>query len=382
MKTTFSIRIAIIGSRGIPASYGGFETFAEELSLNLFHKHGFDIQVIGDAEQKKTNNSAPEFKGVKLNYSKYSKTENPLLFYLDSFRIAKDCHLIYSCGPGGGVFGFVPRWHGNLLITNPDGLNWKRSKWSPAVQKAFRIFDYLSCRFSQSIVCDSECISQYFRNAYSCRRVQTIEYGAYPNKFNDVTNDQTKKLLAKHELGSKAYHLIVARLEPENHVDMVLNGYCRKIRKYPLAVVGHLTATPYVKSLRNTSCSMVKFLGGIYDKDELSIIRANAVDYIHGHSVGGTNPSLLEAMASKNLCVCHDNEFNKEVVRQNGFYFKNADELSDIIDRIESHPDDFSAMETGGFGRITDYYNWDLIADRYARLFRELMVQHFLSHKR
>ena len=376
------LKIAIVGSRGIPALYGGFETFAEELSVNLFSKHGFDVQVIGDAEQKKKNDSAAEFKGVKLFYSKYSKTANPLLFYLNSFLLAKDCHLIYSCGPGGGVFGFVPRWNGNVLITNPDGLNWKRSKWSPAVQKAFRLFDYLSCKFSHSMVCDSEGISRYIRNAYACRHVHTIEYGAYPNKFTDVADERTKSILAKHDLGAKAYHLVVARLEPENNADMVLEGYCRKKRRYPLAVVGNLKTTKYINSLRSMSCPSVSFLGGIYDKDELSIVRANAVDYIHGHSVGGTNPSLLEAMASTTLCVCHDNEFNREVVLENGFYFNNADELSQIIEQIEADPDDFSAMKTGALDRITGYYNWDLIAERYDRLFREISLRYFPSSKR
>jgi rhamnosyltransferase len=122
---------------------------------------------------------------------------------------------------------------------------------------------------------------------------------------------------------------------------------------------------------------MVRFPGGIYDRDELSIIRANAVDYLHGHSVGGTNPSLLEAMASKNLCICHDNEFNREVVRENGFYFKNAGELSLLLEHIEVHPDEFAAMKTGALGRITDYYNWDLIGERYDRLFREIALRHF-----
>ena len=149
------IKLAIIGARGIPANYGGFETFAEELSVNLVQKYGYDVLVVSDLEQKNKNNGIKEYKGVKILYSKYAKQKNALKFYRDSLTLAKDYALIYSCGPGVGVAALFTNLKNNILITNTDGLNWKRAKWSPLVQKGFKAFEWLSCKKSDYISCDS-----------------------------------------------------------------------------------------------------------------------------------------------------------------------------------------------------------------------------------
>ena len=125
---------------------------------------------------------------------------------------------------------------------------------------------------------------------------------------------QYQDVLQKYNLSDQKYHLIVSRLEPENNVDIIINGFCSKEREFPLIIVGKINDTEYVKLLKKISNYQVVFLDGIYNNYELEVIRANAFSYFHGHMVGGTNPSLLEAMASKNLCVCHDNEFNKRII--------------------------------------------------------------------
>lgn len=370
------MKIAFVGSRGIPANYGGFETFVEEISVNLVAKYDYTVTVVCDAEQKHTNEGKPQYKGVKLLYSKYSKSNNAILFYYDSIKmVAADHDIVYSCGPAGGMFGPMVHKYGNLLVTNPDGLNWKRAKWNKLVQTGFRTFEFLATKFSDYIACDSYGIEKHIQDSYHTKKTFVAEYGAYPNAYVGVDNDETDKVLKKYGLKKNAYHLVVSRLEPENHVHVIIGGYGREKRDCPLAVVGNLKDNEYVKSLQNSANENVLFLGGIYNKQELEIVRANALDYLHGHSVGGTNPSLLEAMASKNLCICHDNIFNREVVGENGCYFANETDVQILLVDIEKDSAKFDAMRTGVFQKILSYYTWEAMTKKYDDVFKRIVEE-------
>jgi len=146
----------------------------------------------------------------------------------------------------------------------------------------------------------------------------------------------------------------------------MLKGYQQSSRQYPLIIIGN--KNKYYKKLKKISNMSVLFLGGVYNSDELSIIRANALNYLHGHSVGGTNPSLLEAMASKNITICHDNSFNREVAKD-GLFFKDSDELDVILSKIEEYPKRYTNQIDELYKRIIIYYNWSSIAKRYDKLF-------------
>jgi rhamnosyltransferase len=374
------MRIAIIGSRGIPAKYGGFETFAENIAINLLNRYAYTVTVVCDAEQKVTNGAIESFKGIRLTYSRYSKSKNPLLFYFTSvIASVQNNDIIYSCGPTGGVFGLITRFKKRIMATNPDGLNWRRAKWNPLVKKAFRIFEYLASKFSNFMICDSVEIEKHIRTSYRCKKTLVAEYGAEINSYIKSENEKVntvfmKKILGKYNLEKGRYHLVVSRLEPENNIDMIIKAHKKQKNKYPLVIVGNLKATTYVKGLQSLAGDDIYFLGGIYNRDELAIIRANARDYIHGHSVGGTNPSLLEAMASKNLCICHDNPFNREVLKNYGYYFKNEDELSAIITKTELKDlSEFENMRIQTLERIKKYYNWDNITEKYNRIFKTMI---------
>ena len=378
------MKVVIAGSRGIPANYGGFETFAEELGVNLQARDGFDVSIICDADQREVNNSLNEYKGVKLVYAKYSKGRNPVLFYLHSFILAvRHSDIILTCGVGGGYWSFIPRLFNKILVTNPDGVGWKRSKWSFLQKLALRTMYYTSVKFSNYFVCDSVGITALMKSKYSYSRSYTIEYGAYINSFVDIFSNKVEKVLSHYGLESQGFHLVVSRLEPENNVDMIIKAYLKRKRKYQLVIVGNLQKTEFVRDLQRAANDDVIFLGGIYDKDELAIVRANALDYIHGHSVGGTNPSLLEALASANICVCHDNIFNREVVRDAGYFFESSDTLSDLIDVVEkANPTEFSQKRTASLDRVSSYYNWDLIGDKYSVAFEEMLANKVRYHER
>ncbi|SHO81449.1 Alpha-D-GlcNAc alpha-1,2-L-rhamnosyltransferase [hydrothermal vent metagenome] len=361
------MKIALIGSRGIPANYGGFETFVDELSKRLVNDFNHDVIVVCDNEQRELNRGKEVLDGVKLIYSKYSKSKNAILYYYDSITLAlHHSDIIYSCGPAGALFGYLVYRQDKILITNPDGLNYKRAKWSKIVQKAFKWFDYFASKNSDLVLCDSYGIEKYIKDEYNPKATAVIEYGAYPNQFIAVENPKVESVLNRYNLIPHKYHLVVSRLEPENHLEMIIKGYKKSSREYPLIIIGN--KNKYYNKLKKISNMSILFLGGVYNSDELSIIRANALDYLHGHSVGGTNPSLLEAMASKNITICHDNNFNREVAKD-GLFFKNSDELDMILSKIEEQPNRYSNQIDELYKRIVLYYNWGSIAKRYDKLF-------------
>jgi len=370
------MKLSIIGSRGIPANYGGFETFAEELAVNLVKDYQYQVTIVCDSDQKKINNGLQEYKGIKLLYSKYSKSKNAILFYYDSIKmIASTSDIVYSCGPAGGLFGYLVHRYKKILVTNPDGLNWKRAKWNKLVQTGFRTFEFLATKFSDHIACDSYGIEKHIQNSYNTKKTFVAEYGAYPNRYVGIESQEVLMTLDKFGVKKESYHLVVSRLEPENHVHMIIEGYCKVRRKYPLLIVGNIKDTKYINYLKKIANEDVLFIGGIYDKKDLEIIRANALDYLHGHSVGGTNPSLLEAMASKNLCICHDNVFNREVIGRFGLFFKDAEEINGHINAIENRDKNFYEMKESVYEKVVSYYNWDVITKKYDIIFKKVLKE-------
>ena len=374
MSSVVLPRVAIVGARGIPACYGGFETFAEEIAMHLVRQYGYQVTVVCDAEQKKINNGITEHHGVQLRYSKFSKSNNAVRFYHDSIRcVAEDHEIIYSCGPAGGMFSYVVHNQGGIMLVNPDGLNSRRAKWSWPVKMGFRAFEYISTRLSDVVVCDSAAIDGYIRSTYHVRNTYIAEYGAYENQF--LNKDHVDELLKPFGLAPRGYHLVVSRLEPENNVDMIILGFSQKKRVYPLVVVGNLKDSGYLRKLKECAGSQVRFVGGIYMPDTLSVVRAESISYFHGHSVGGTNPSLLEAMGSRNLCVCHDNVFNREVVGESGLFFSNVEDVDRLFDEIESNPEDekLEFLRASVLERVRSYYNWENMTRKYDMLFRQFL---------
>jgi glycosyltransferase involved in cell wall biosynthesis len=284
----------------------------------------------------------------------------------------EDHDIVYSCGPAGGLFGWLVHRHGKIMMTNPDGLNSQRSKWSYPVKMGFRLFERAASYFSDRVICDSAAIERYVRERYGCLHTDVAEYGAYINPYVHASESNqifAEKTLAEMGLVSGQYHLVVSRLEPENNVEPIIRGYQSCERKWPLVVVGNLKPTGFVQKLQEIAGEQVRFVGGIYDKDKLAIVRAHAASYFHGHSVGGTNPSLLEAMGSRNLCVCHDNQFNREVVQEQGLFFVDAREVGARLENIEQDSARFELLRDGALTRVRDYYNWDHMAKKYHRIF-------------
>lgn len=358
-----ALKFAIIGSRGIPASYGGFETFAEEVAIRLV-QNGVETMVIGDKSQQY---DLPEYRGVEILKTQSSKPSNPLKFYKESLQLAVDhgANFILMCGVGGTMWIPFFRNKGAIIAVNPDGLGFKRDKYVWWKKAMFYTQYLVAAKIPEYLVCDSKGIETYYKKHFG-RKKETvvIEYGTYINPFLEKKISEADFVNYDLPYSPLQYHLIVARLEPENNVEMILKGYAQTKRIFPLVVVGNLN-TPHSEELQRYQNDQIHFIGGIYDREKLQLLRAGSLSYWHGHSVGGTNPSLLEAMGSANLCVCHDNIFNREVIGESGFYFSDDKKAAIIFDKLKQGKGNREVFTFNVLDRAKKYYSWELITEKY-----------------
>jgi len=246
-----------------------------------------------------------------------------------------------------------------------DGLEWKRSKYSSSVQRFLRYAEKWGVKYSDYLIADSKGIQDYIRLKYEAPAV-FIAYGAevYRHQGNDG-------LLEKYQLIADEYDLLIARFEPENNIEIILKAY-QSLPERTLVLIGRHQATLFGKKLYEVYGHLpnVVFLGGIYDKEQLNIIRYRSALYYHGHSVGGTNPSLLEAMACSTVICAHDNEFNRGVLNEQAFYFSKE---TDIITCARSFTGkaDFKGWISNNLAAIETEYNWEVITNRLEDYFRE-----------
>ncbi len=358
------MKIAIIGSRGIPAAYGGFETFAEELSVRLVES-GVETIVIC----QKSIEQNDKFKGVQLLYSKYSKAQNPIKFYFDSLKLAiRDSDLILVCGVGGAIFYPFLKTKGKILISHLDGREELRGRYSFLKKLYVKIANGFAKKYSDHLIADSFSVLNHWKKFYQVSegKISAIEFGA------NIEQTEDNSVLRELSVFLGAYFLIVCRMVPENNIQMIIDGFLESESSKKLVLVGDISES-FRFGLRNITQSKIIFSEGIYDRRRLFSIRKNCFAYVHGHTVGGTNPSLLEAMAAGNICICHDNEFNHETTKSKMFYFKNVDELAKCIRQVES----LSGNERQSYSliaesHIVNYYNWKRITNEYLELFKRL----------
>jgi len=365
------MKIAIIGTRGIPAKYGGFETFAEEIST-LLVRDGFEVSVQCDKDSYDQN----RFKGVNLFFSSVTKSDNQLRYYFDGIRWGiRNSDVILAASGAGSFFYFLNLFRRMPIITNPDGLEYKRKKWTLPKRMYLKMSEGLAVRLSDYIIADSEEIKRHLCRSYKSagKKIRVIEYGSALNTAINAA------VLGKYNLEHNNYYLIVSRLEPENNLQMIIDGYRNAKAQSPLIIIGNINDNQYVtKLVKNNNSENIRFFGGIYDRNELNPIRYSCKAYIHGHSVGGTNPSLLEAMGSGNIILAHDNEFNREVTADGQFYFNSTDQVTERVNNIESlTQDEAEKYKKSSIDRIKDKYNWEIILRKYEDLFAELNILNY-----
>ncbi|MDR2927105.1 MAG: DUF1972 domain-containing protein [Cytophagaceae bacterium] len=366
------MKIAILGTRGIPNNYGGFEQFAEYLSAGLAAR-GHEVTVYSPhihPYQQKT------YKNVTVChiYSPEEKVGAAANFIYDYLclkdALKKDFDILYEAG----YHSNAPSYHlmkqrtRPLLITNMDGLEWKRSKWNKFTRWLIKQLEKLAVKKSHYLISDNIGIQQYYRDTFNVESFM-ISYGA------NAVYEYSEALLKKYDLSPHSYYLLIARLEPENNIETILDGYVLSNSTLPFVVIGNYKSK-YGNTLREkyTSAKGVQFAGSIYHKQELDNLRHFAKGYFHGHSVGGTNPSLLEAMASQAMIVAHSNIFNQSILDADAIYFKNAADVADSIAILDDmNVEKRNSFISANLFKIETKYAWDDIIDSHVNLFESLL---------
>lgn len=358
------MRISIIGTHGIPARHGGFETFAAHLA-RACAKAGIKIIVVN----QKNNPIVPCPENVEIISSAYNKSTSPLKFYRDSLKLAApDSDIILSCGVGGAFFYPGIRSLPVKIITHLDGLEHNRKKYSYLQRFVIYLLQYLTTKRSDILIADSQEVWGYWINRFPghSKKIKVISYGA------DECLQFSPNVLLDYRLIKNEYFLVIARLVHENKLEEIINSYNHYIGRKKLVIVGALENTSFVKKLKKIATERVLFTDAIYNKNILDSLRQGCFIYIHGHSVGGTNPSLLEAMAAGCACLCHDNVFNQEVTEGNQIYFHSSYDLSIMLNLLEHKSNDIKVHKLKALERVRKEYTWDRICSTYIELFNRL----------
>jgi len=360
-------KLAILGTRGIPAQYGGFETFAEQLAVRLARR-GVDVTVFCPG---KTRQPDGYHRGVTLKYvlSRSLGTMSEVLWDVQCLWSARrDFDVVYMLGAGAGFATWLPRLYGSAVWVNSDGLEWKRAKWTLLQRMYLALAEALSVVFASRVIADADAISQYLRKRYPrLKKLSTVAYGVEISE-----TEPTPQALHEWNLEPDSYYINVCRLEPENHVLQIIEAFECSNTTLPLVVLGTVDKpNAYVRSLLQHRSKQIRFVGTVFDQDRLIPLRYYSRGYFHGHSVGGTNPSLLEAMACSNLVIAHDNPFNRAVLGDSGLYWSQHDELVAIIGAVEERRLDAARLGRMAVNIVRSRYQWDYVADVYVRLLNE-----------
>lgn len=354
------MKVAILGTRGVPNYHGGFEQFAEFFSVFLAEK-GYDVYVYNSSLHPYKES---EFKGVNLIHCKDPEnkigTAGQFIYDLNCILDSRkrNFDVILQLGyTSSSIWSFLlPKK--SIIITNMDGLEWKRTKYSSKVQKFLKFAEKLGAKYSDFLISDSIGIQEYLKNKYN-KSSQFIAYGS------ELFLNPEESKLQNYQLLPYQYHLLIARMEPENNVEVVIKGIINSNDIKPLIIIGNYKNTKFGDYLykQYSGNSRIKFIGAIYDLEILNNIRYYSDLYFHGHSVGGTNPSLLEAMASNCLIVAHNNIFNKSVLGEDAFYFSNEEEITQIVKKINKQNNLVKIARN--INKIEKYYTWDIINNQY-----------------
>ncbi|WP_289130775.1 beta 1-4 rhamnosyltransferase Cps2T [uncultured Clostridium sp.] len=384
--------VFIIGSKGIPAKYGGFETFVDKLTEGKIKKEiRYHVACMGD----ESNKGEFEYNNARCFYVKVPNIGAAKAVYYDIFAL-KECiryiksnkvndAIIYilACriGPFIGHYKRKLKKMGIKLLVNPDGHEWKRAKWNAAIRQYWKISEKLMVKHADLLVCDSINIEKYIIDDYKKYNPKTtfIAYGADTEKSKLNDEDETLlKWYTDKNVKSNEYYLVVGRFVPENNYKLMIEEYMKSNTKKDFVLITNVEKNKFYEELRITTNfendSRIKFVGTVYDQELLKKIRENAYGYIHGHEVGGTNPSLLEALASTKLNLLLNVGFNREVGEEGAVYFnKNNNDLANLIDKMDLlSVKELSEINEKAKERINNEYTWKKIVDKYERLFLNL----------
>ena len=381
------IDVFIIGSKGIPAQYGGFETFVENLTLNRKNKN-IKYHVACMAKNNKEfqyndarcfNINVPSIGPAKAVYYDVLALRKSIK-YIKENKINNAIIYVLACriGPFIGHYKKIMKKLGIRLYVNPDGHEWLRAKWNKVIKKYWKLSEKLMVKHADLLICDSVNIEKYIKNDYKKYNPKTtfIAYGADLEKSQLMDND--KELLEwykEKEIKTNEYYLIVGRFVPENNYETMITEFMKSNTKKNLVIITNVEKNKFYEELKIKTNfdkdARIKFVGTVYNKELLKKIRENAYAYLHGHEVGGTNPSLIEALATTDLNLLYDVGFNREVAEDGALYWNKKDgNLCDLINKLEYiSVEEIKDMGKKAKNRIAREYSWKEIIEKYEKHF-------------
>jgi len=383
--------VFIIGSKGIPAKYGGYETFVEYLTKRKTSKniqYHVSCKITNKMSSKKRfnyNNAdcfnvyVPKIGPAQAIYYDISALFQSIR-YAELHNIKNPIFYILACRIGPFMGLIVNKIHsiGGVIYVNPDGHEWMRSKWSYPVRKYWKFSEKLMVKNADLMICDSINIEKYIQTSYASYKPKSmfISYGADVKETRLDDNDPKVVSWFSHfEINAKKYYLIVGRFVPENNYETMIREFEKSVTNKDLVIITDVKKNKFYKELNLKTNfendKRIKFVGTVYDAELLKKIRELAYGYIHGHSVGGTNPSLLEALSSTKINLLYDVSFNREVAGNGAMYWsRDNDELSELINRADNlNLDKINKLNELSTNRVINNYSWKKINSEYENLF-------------
>lgn len=383
----FLKNVFIIGSKGIPGNYGGYETFVDKLTE--YHQNEKNIKY--HVACKSDNNHEFEYHNARCFNIKVPNIGPAQAIYYDVKALQEVCKYIkknqikdfivyiLACRIGPFMKHYVKKIHklGGKVFINPDGHEWLRAKWSKPVRKYWKTSEKLMVKYADLIICDSMNIEKYIQKTYQKYHPNTtyISYGTESRKSE--LKDDDKKLMDWYQekgLKNNEYYLVVGRFVPENNYETMIKEFMKSNSKKDFAIITNVNDKflhQLEEKLHYSKDSRIKFVGTVYDQELLMKIRENAYAYFHGHEVGGTNPSLLEALASTKLNLLIDVSFNREVAEDAALYWKKENNnLANLIDKVDQMTEEeLKDYEKNAKKRIEEAYSWGKISKEYINIF-------------
>lgn len=364
------MRIALLGTRGIPSGYSGYEAFAEEVGVRLVDK-GHEVTIY--AHSRMFEDKPPYYRGIRQIYLPSLEGKNTSQI---SHSLLSTLHVVFTkadivlfCNCSNGPFGLILRLFGKKCAINVDGLEWMRPKWSPLAKKYFEFGAKCSTLFFNTVITDAKGMQDFYRERFNCESVD-IAYGA------DLMYAEDPDKVRGLGLEPFDYYLIASRLVPDNNADLIVKAYVASNSKRKLAIAGGTVyKNPFEQKVRGLADDRVVFLGHISDSNLVKELHCNAYAYVHGHEFGGTNPALLKGLAYGNCILALDTVFNREVLKDGEYgilYKKDADELTGKINQIDADGELAESYRQKSRNRITENYTWEKICDQYEELFKNL----------
>jgi glycosyltransferase involved in cell wall biosynthesis len=364
----------MLGLYGMPLPrlhFTGFETGFGEIAPRLVDA-GHEVTIYCRRSQYPREMRVGSERGVRMVYvpSPGGKNFSGLIatFFAALHAITRaDYHIFFFVNVGMGHHAAMCRAVGKKVVMNVNGLDWKRAKWGPVARAYFLSAAYAAMRFCNRLVTDAEAMRQYYLAEFE-KETTMIAYGAY------VEKSESPELIEQFGVRKDEYYLIASRLIPENHADLIIEGFLASGSKRKLVIAGGANYdSPFHRRLRELSTPAVIFTGHIHDQRVVKELHCNCFAYVHGHSVGGTNPSLLKAMGYGNCILALETVFNREVLADTGLFFpKDAAALAELIRSVEADHKLVADLRERGPRRIETTYTWEKVAGQYDELFQDV----------